>query len=204
MEDHISSNVSIYLLLIISLILVTIDVLELNNLLYTWKKESQIKTIIFEECIKFDLLSKTCFSIFSFFSAISASFLTFFLIFNTDVFLDKFLSTFLYFNYMVFGPIMFAFSILGLAHWNDVMYVCSKGNFHNKLLSYSNIISVFGALLISCAITILISIYKTINLYVDSTQRKPEGSDLLRKLFWFVLLKNRSASDLVRLGRESN
>ena len=203
MDGQLSSSLTIYLMLFLSSLLATLDIIELSRIFDWWKIEIEINSDQFNECIKWDLITRTSFNIFSLISSISAFTLTFLIIFDANVFLEKILSTYLYFNYLVFGPIMLAFSIIALENWNFTILECDKKNFHNKLLSYSNILCVSGTFMISFFISITISIYKTINLYIDSNLKRPEGSPLLRKIFRFILLKSSNPSNLIRLTRAS-
>jgi hypothetical protein len=204
MEGQVSSNLTIYLMLILSCLLVYVDVLELNNLLLAWNKELTLSPKIFDSCVKWELMTKFSFCVFSLMSALSASCMTFFLIINEDIFLEKILTTYLYFNYTIFGPIMLGFSILALVNWDKTLWICDKRDFTHKFFSISNLVSLIGTTFISLIITLTISIYQTVNLYIDSTLRKPGSSDILRKMFWYAVLKNRSASEIMRQANPTN
>jgi hypothetical protein len=169
-----------------------------------WHYGMLISKPIFETCIKWELYTKTVFAFFSFLGAVSAFTLTMFLIIDTNWFADKILSTFLYFNYLIFGPYMMGFSIIGLANWNNVVYVCDKQNLNNKIISASNMFSLISCFLLSTIITCLVAIYKTITLYIDSTLRRPEGNSILRKFFWWTVFRNREPVEFVRRAQQAN
>jgi len=203
MDAQSSSTCTLYLMLFISIILVAVDTLEVYHLVIAWGGEMKIQGPLFETCLKWELMTRTSFCIFSLASAISAMILTFLLTSNPDYFIEKLLSTYLYFNYLVFGPILLGFCLLGIMNWGNVMYSCDRKNIGNKILNVTNIFSIFCAFLLGIGVTVLISVYKTVNLYIDSTARKPEGSDLLRKVFWWAVLKKRNANELMRRDERS-
>ncbi len=199
MEDcSISSNFSLYLFLVVSVILVSVDAIGIYHIVLTWQQSIHLPSNIFNSCLKWQLITRTCFASFSTFAAISSFILCGFLIINTEFFVEKALSTFLYYNYMIFGPYMLGFCILGLVFWQDITYVCIRSSSNYKFFSSSNAFSLIFSLVISVVITIGVSVYKAMNLYVDSVLQKPEGYDFIRKFVLWIALRNSSASELLR------
>lgn len=202
-EDR-GQNITLVLLLLISFILLFVDSLELYGLIQNWEFGTSVISPIFESCIKWELYNKSIFSIFSFLGAVSAFMLTLFLLINSTYFAENILATFLYFNYVVFGPYMLGFCILGFINWNNVVYQCDRQSFNNKLFSISNFFSLIACFILSLMVTLLVSVYKTINIYVDSILRKPKGSFILRKLFWWTIFRNREPVEFVRRTVNNN
>jgi hypothetical protein len=197
-NDERGQNFTLILLLLLSFILVFVDSLELIQLTVSWEIGVGIISPVFDSCIKWELYTKTVFCIFSFLAAISSFILTLFLLINSAWFADKILSTFLYFNYLIFGPYMLGFCFIGFLNWNNVVFTCDRQNYNNKILSASNVFSLVGCFIISLSITCMVSIYKTVTLYFDSILRRSQGSVVLRKLFWWVVFRNREPVDYVR------
>jgi hypothetical protein len=203
-ESNRGVNCLMLILLCIAIVLVFIDFLELYNLFLSWRVSVNLP--LFESCLKYELISRTIFSAFSFLCALSALLLTIFIIINTLWFAEKALSSYLYFNYLMFGPYMFGFSLLGFIFWSDVVYVCDRVNPNpdNKILSPGNLFSLITCFIISFSLTIAFSVYKTITIYIDSAMRRPDGNMALRKLFWWFVLRNRDPIELVRQAQEQN
>lgn len=188
---NLQNNFTIYLMLIICIILLTVDSIELYRITLAWNYIHKIKPEIFEKCVKSELILKTVFAMFSFLSALAATLLTGMLALMSDYFYDKVLSTFLRFAYQIFGPYMLGFSILGLLHWNEVVYMCDRKNINHKHFSLSNTFSLVACFIISLTITCIVAVYDVVAIYMDSILRRDEGSKILRSLFWWFVLRRR-------------
>jgi hypothetical protein len=133
MDPNTTNSVTILLLLIIALIFTFIEFLELNKLWLIWESSQKIIEInFFNNCVKYQILTKGIFTVFSLFISFSAVFLTFFIYISLDYFIDKVLGTFVYYNYFIFGPYLLAFSILGLLNWENFLYVCKDTRFLDR------------------------------------------------------------------------
>jgi hypothetical protein len=194
--NQVSNNFTIYLMLVICVLLVTVDSIELYRLSLAWMHGIKSDPEFFNTCLKNELIIKTVFCIFSFCAASSAFLLTIFLSTCIDYFTNKFLVSYLYMNYFIFGPYMLAFCILGCIHFNEFVYVCDAKHLDEKILSMSNIFSLLSCMIISVIITLGVAAYESIRLLVDSILRKPEGSPYLRKIFWWAVLRQRTDEDL--------
>jgi hypothetical protein len=192
----VSNNFTIYLMLIICVLLVTVDTIELYRLSLAWLQAVKSDHEFFNTCLKNELIIKTVFCIFSFSAAISAFLLTIFLSTCTELFANKFLVSYLYMNYFIFGPYMLAFCILGCIHFNEFIYVCDARHMDEKILSISNIFSLLSCMIISCIITLAVAGYESTRVLVDSILRNKEGSVFLRKMFWWAVLRQRTDQDL--------
>lgn len=196
MENHVANNCTLYLMLIVCVILVSVDTLELYRISLGWEYSLKMSPEIFNECLKNDLIIKTVFCMFSLIAAISALLLTLFLCFGVDFFISKVMTSFLYLNYYIFGPYMLAFCILGCLYFNDFVYVCDKKLMTEKVFSISNVFSLISCLMISSVITIGVSTYEGFRVLVDSILHKEDGSKVVRKVFWWVVLRQRTDQNL--------
>lgn len=191
MEEASTSDFTSYILLCVSGLLVFIDSLELFYIINNWRYASLFVIPMFEKCIKYELISKTIFAIFSLISALSAFFLSFVLLFAQNFFIEKFLKTFLYVNYIIFGPLMLSLSILGINYWDEIIYVCEKNQLSNKELSVSNTTSIISCFLISVILTLLVQFFESFNFLLDSITKRDTGSIIIGNFFWkFVFLRS--------------
>ncbi len=191
-DNRSSADMTLIFLFIVSSILVTVDIIEIHKIIQDWKYGIMIVPNVFENCLKWELGTKTVFGVFSLGAAFSAFVLSLGLLVNPDKFVAKFLDTFLCFNWVVFGPQMLAFSILALCYWNNVVYVCDKNNIDNKIIIASTVFSIFMCLIISAVLVIFKSAYETVLLINDSVTRSNGGNSIIRKLFWYYAYRNRN------------
>lgn len=199
-----SNNFTIYLMLIICVILVTVDSIEIYKICSSWNLIDKIEPLIFDRCFKKELILKTVFGSFSFLAAISAFVLTLCISLSVDYFIDKILTSYLYLNYFIFGPYMLGFSIYGLYNWNDVVYMCDKHNFMIKIFSISNMFSLIGCFILSLIVTVAAAVYEVVLLYIDSILRRDNGSKILRNIFWWVVLRTRGPNFLQQRNENEN
>src|SRR5690349_12739640 len=99
MEDEIPSNskMSLYLLLVFALCLLTIQTLDTHNLIHNWHEFLSLPTDLLEKS-QYDMYFKSCIISFSLLSGLSAFFLVVLMLVDFDYFIDKLLSTYMYFN----------------------------------------------------------------------------------------------------------
>jgi len=204
MEENNNSDLTLYILLSVSGLLIVIDGLELIHMIYNWEYGFLIVKPVFESCIKYELISKTVFSIYSFIAAFSAFFLAFFLLCGQEFFLNKLRTTYLYINYIVFGPLMAALSILGICHWEQVVYVCDKNNLYSKEVSVSNSITIIGCFLISVVITVIVEFFESINFLLDSILKRNTGSHIIGRFFWQIATYRANQARMQPYNRNNN
>ena len=191
MQGLAASNFTIYLIFLISILLVALDALQLYNIFLSWKIGMQINEPVFSDCIKFNLLGKTAFAIFSFLASFCLTLICFLFINNPDYFVEKIFRAYIKLTYNIFGPIMLCFSIIGLYYFNELCYVCyNKKDLSAKILSVSTCFSLLSSFIISLAITIVSEFYLALYFIVDSITNKPGGSRWVKKVFYFFALKN--------------
>ena len=191
MDAFVPTNLILYLMLIVCLILVIVDIIEILKLQNIWNLKASFDLDFYQKCIKPDLLVKTAFSCFSLLAAISACLLVFLMICAMDYFANYFLHSFFYLNYLVFGLYMLGMSIFGMINWNDVAYSCDASS-GEKIYSIGNIFSLIGCFILSLIITLGVNIFETFELYTNSILRRDDGSEILRNLFWKTVFKGRN------------
>lgn len=189
------NSFTVYLMLIICVVLVTVDSIELHRLSMAWKQINNIDERTVNECIKMNLLVRTVFSSFSFITSISASFFTILYAIDSEWLYSKFLLTFFRYNYFLFGPLMFAFSCIGLYYWNNVVYECNPNNLKIKFFSLGNSFSLIFCFLISLVILLFGVLYETIEIYRKSIIRQEDGISILRKLLFWVIFRRRRVEE---------
>jgi hypothetical protein len=205
MEDqNLSNNFTLYLLLLMSLLFVAVDFLELSRVTKNWELKTSMDNQVFEQCIKHPLLAKMAFSIFSLLSAISATVLTLCLAISVDFFTEKGIKSYIHMNYVLFGPYMLGFCILGLINWDNIMYLCDRHDFNIKVFSVSTLFNLAGCLILSFLITGGSAIHNCVMNYTDAILRREGGPTLLRSIFWWAVLKNRSNEMVNRLNGRHN
>jgi len=139
MDQSPTNTITILLLLMISLIFVFLEIFELNKIWIIWESAQTILDVnFFNNCIKYQIIAKGTFAVFSSYISFSAVFLTFFIYISLDFFIDKVLYTFIYYNYFFFGPYMLSICILGLFNWDTFLYVCHDPIHFNKQISFNN------------------------------------------------------------------
>lgn len=192
----ISNNLTIYLMLLICIILITVDSYEIYKIIKVWTNSQILNPLLFQKCIKSDLLIKSIFAVFSLLASISAFILTLFITINLELFIDKLMKSYLKLVYEIFGPCMLAFSIYGIIKWNDVVYVCDPRDAGNtSIFSVSNMFSLTGSFIVSLLLTLGVTIYDSIMLYINSISRE-DGSKFIRTCFWLTVLKLREANNI--------
>lgn len=157
----------------------------------------------FENCIKFRILSQIVFTVFATFAGVSACFMSIGLLINYEFFSAKVIQTFLYMNYLIFGPYLLAASLLGFSNFDDVVYNCDNGNAITKSLNFSIFMALCLCFLFSSIITVGFSFagafFKTIN----SIRFRNNGNYLIGKIFWkCVMYRNRPGIDQSNMESE--
>jgi hypothetical protein len=96
-------------------------------------------------------------------------------------YIDNYIETFIYYNYLIFALYANKFSILAIVYWNNALIVFDKA-YEIKHFSFTNVFAMLLCLVISLIITIS-SLCQVILLLQDSILKRGEGSEMLRKLF---------------------
>jgi hypothetical protein len=202
--NNFSNNFTIYLMLIICVILVSVDSIEMYRIVFAWNYAGKAEPAAFNQCFRKELILKTIFGCFSFMAAISAFLLTLFISVSVDFFIDKILPTFLYLNYFIFGPYMLGFAVYGFINWDEVVFQCDRHQYEVKVLSISNMFSLIGCFVMSLVVTLAVAAYEVIMLYIDSILRREGGNKYLRSVFWWAVLRTRGPNFLRLDNNEQN
>ncbi len=206
-NSHTTSNFTLYLILTICLIFVSLDAYELYKTCESWNYSSSIfDQIFFDNCVKFQIMSKLIFTIFSFLAAVSSVLITSCILINIDFFMTKFLNTYVQMNIMIFGPYLLGLSILGFLHWEKIFYVCENVIINSQIkrnFSTTIFINLIACFIISTIVTISFAVYKSFDIYTNSITSRRDGSSLLKSIFWKVVLKFRRREEHDQAGIEN-
>jgi hypothetical protein len=104
-----------------------------------------------------------------------------FMIIGFEYFVEKLFTTYIHFNFLMFGPYLLALSIFGLYYSDDFIYNC---NAHGEDRSHDMMVSLVGSFCFSLIITICVLLYDTISCYIESILRRRGGNKVITCLFW--------------------
>ena len=193
-EDNSNSGekCSAIFILIISIILIGMDLLSLYySYDYILRASEKYPLEIFERCIKYQSVTEIYFTLFALMAAVSAAFMATGITIGYDLFFDKFLVTFLNFNYYVFGLLLLGSSIIGLLNFNKVCYDCVRKNPQNLEFNLSTLICLILIAIIGGIITFLFSSVDSFEYICDSIKFNKDGNFIIGKIFWkYVLSRN--------------
>jgi hypothetical protein len=204
MENEVnSSRLSLWIVFFLSILLISLDSIEifynLNNIKLASEK---VAPNVYENCFKIQFLSQVVFSLFSCLTGVSALIMSMGLLINYRFFTSKLMDTFLYYNYIIFGPYMLGTCILSLFYFNSVVYNCDK-DFKEKNFNLPTFITILVCLIISFFITIGHSVYLRTLFLVDSIRDGPNGNKLVGKLFWKVALSRSNNNNDIHINRQT-
>ena len=187
-----SEKLSAIFVLIIAIILMGMNFLSLyysyDYLLYA-SKRYPFQT--FDTCIKYQSITEIYFTLFALMAAVSAALMGLGITIGYDLFFEKFLLTFLNFNYYIFGLILLASSLFGLFNYNKICYDCIKKNPNNLEFNLSTMICLILIAMIGGVITFVFSSINAFEYVCNCIKFNKEGNFLLGKAFWkYVLYKN--------------
>ncbi len=185
-------RLSAIFILIISIILIGMDILSLYysyDYLIRASKRYPLET--FETCIKYQSITEMFFTLFALLAAASAALMAFGISIGYDLFFEKFLVTFLNFNFYVFGLLLLASSLIGILNYNKVCYDCIRKNPKNLEFNLSTMICLILIAIIGGIITFIFSSFNSFEYVCDSIKFNKDGNYFLGKAFWtYVLSRN--------------
>lgn len=185
-----NNNFSLILMLIVTIILISVNALEIVNLKYLWQKSmSSGNLFYFNKCMKYPFILKGFFVFYSLCATGSIFMLTFALVIDANYFLRKFSKSFVTFNYYVFGPGMVIPGILAFLNFDKFIYTCEIRFTINMVFNISNAFSIILCFIIGLVIWISKGLYDTFDLFSNSITRHPEGSSIIRNAFWWSVMK---------------
>ena len=185
-------RLSAIFILIISLILIGMDFLSLYySYQYIITSSKRYSFLVFERCIKYQSIMEIFFTLFALLAAVSAALMALGITIGYDLFFEKFLVTFINFNYYVFGLLLLASSIVGLLNFNKVCYDCIGKNPNTHEFSLSTLICLIFIAIIGGIITFIFSSLNSFEYVCDSIKFSKDGNYFLGKVFWkYVLSRN--------------
>ena len=110
--------------------------------------------------------------------------------YHIRLFFENCMDTFIYFNYLFYGPFLFGVVILCMKYGNEITFIYDIKTLKNIALDYENIFIIFIYIFIAFSITIIGPIFYSFNYFNNSIKFKRYGNYLLGKLFWYFALKN--------------
>ena len=193
-----TDKLSAFFVLIIAISLFVMDFLSLyysyNYLLYSSKKYS---FDTFDKCIKYQSLSELFFILFATLASISAGIMALGIIIGNDLFFEKFLVTFLNFNYYIFGLLLFSSSLIGLIYYNKICYDCIDNNPKKLEFNLSSMICLIIILFVGGIISFICSSMNNFEYVCDCVKFKKDGNYFLGKAFWkYVLMRNNDRQNM--------
>jgi hypothetical protein len=202
-----TGQITIYLLISLSAILVLIDTIEIFQLIQAWEKSLTLSKSIFNSCLKWELIFRTASSFLSFCAALSAILMSLGVLFHTYGYQVKdFFSILFHYLYMIFGPLMCGLSILAIFNFTSVFNVCEKTNISkvsnlddSKVFAAGNLLTVIATFCLSIVVIFYVMGTNINSFFHNSYHAKSQGgSDLYRSVFWSLLYKKKSNRDLMR------
>ena len=193
-----SEKISALFVLIIAITLIVMDLLSLyysyDYLLYASKR---FPFDVFDQCIKYDSLTEIYFTLFAFMAAISAGLMALGILMGYDLFFEKFLVTFLNFNYYIFGLLLLASSLIGLFNYNKICYDCIKRNPEKREFNLSTMICLILIASIGGIITFIFSSLNSFEYVCNCIKFSKDGNYFFGKAFWkFILFRNNENQNL--------
>ncbi len=203
--DGLTNNFTVYFLLLISVVLLTVNCIDFANVIQSWNNSSALSRKVFNTCVKYPLITKSVFSVFSIFTALAITFLSTMLLISFTYFINKLLKPYVKVLCFIFGPLMLGFSIMGFIYWNDVVYLCD-GVGNEKVISISNVISIIICFVISVIASFGFGLYEVVIFNIQSILCKDGGSEYVSKWFWSSINKRRVEEDnqIIRNRNEAN
>ena len=187
-ENIFSSSITVKIILIIALTLITIDFIQIISTLNYLQLSSEILSKeIFNSCVKYQKITDIFFSMFGMLSGISASIICLTIMINIDIFNEKFGFTFLYFNYMIFGPYLLISCLLAFYYFDQISFYCDSKNNKIKYINFSTIFCLIFSVSFSLTITTIYTAFDNIENFSLSIRYDRNGNYLLGKIFWYFI-----------------
>ena len=195
MENEVDApRISLIVVLFVSILLVIMDIVEIYFSFENLKiLSSKIEKNIFENCLKFQILSQIVFAGFASLAGISAFFMSLGFLVNYRYFTEKLLDTFMFYNYIIFGPYLLGACIVSLFYFKNIVYNCDR-DFKDKSFNFATFITILLCLIISILITLSHSIHNNVYFLIDSIRTGPQGNKLMGKLFWKIAIGRNNAN----------
>ena len=118
--------------------------------------------------------------------------------------LEKIFQSFLYFNYLFFGPILFGVVILCMKYGNEISFIYDKKTNYIFDFDYINLFFIFTYILISFTVAVICPILYSYNDLCNSIRMKRYGNYLIGYIFWSIALYSPDGNRRINFNRENN
>ena len=180
-----NSRVALKIVFILSFLLVVMDFLEIYfSFLHLKAASLKFEFYVYENCIKFHILSQLVYTFFATFAGLSAFIMSLGLLIDYEYFSSKLLDTFMFWNYMFFGPYLLTACILGYINFGSVAFNCDPRDITQKYINFTTLLSLIICFLLSIFITMLYSFLFAIKKMFLSITNRDGGWKFLGRMFW--------------------
>jgi hypothetical protein len=185
MEPRDTSRMALKIVFSLSLLLVAMDSFEVYySFKHLHQSSQQLTPDFFESCIKYHVLGQIFFTLFATFAGLSACVMALGLLINYEFFSFKAIDTFLYWNYLIFGPYLLSSCVLAYLYWGEIVYNCDPKDINNKYINFSTLMALLICFILSTIITFGYSILHTFQSLIQSIRFRPDGNRVIGRLFW--------------------
>jgi len=200
MDDGLdNSRVALKIVLVLSLLLVLMDFMEIYfSFLHLKEASLKFEFYVFENCIKFHILSQIVFTAFATFAGMSALIMSLGLLINYQYFSTKLIDTFMYWNYLIFGPYLLTACIIGYVNFGMVAFNCDPKDINQKYINFSTLLALVICFLLSIIITMLYSFLFAARKMLLSITFREGGWKLIGRLFWKYVFTRTNRPNLDR------
>ena len=190
-NSGIGTKFIIYFILFLGLGLLVLQILDAKKVYDSYDSFKNYRTSYVDNCLKFPLISQSI--------MLGIQIIVCFFLINFSILmlvgLSPWTTSLSMLNYKLIlytlGPLTLGFSILGFVYWDEVVFSCNPARIEEKNLNIFNCFSIVIQFIFSLLVTLCISVFEVLFLEIDSLLRRPEGSDSIRKLFWYFASKYR-------------
>ena len=194
-QNNRGNKIIVSIIILIATLILSYNVYNLFYIVNLIKKAYiTLPPIVFEECFLYQRFSDFFIEFLSFFLGIDLILLTLIPFieynFNLDDFIIKYAESFVYFNYLVFGPFSLLCIIMSLKYRHKIMYICLNFNPENKIIDYRLSLILLFIVTISLVISFFGSFYFEHNYFSNSIKYKASGNYIIGNLFWSYALRH--------------
>lgn len=188
----------IILLLVMSSIVFMLNLFQFYTTISKWQTFHSIPTKIKETCYLYDISFKSIKATLSLIIGISILIFSISISIDAEWFFEKIISSFLYVNYIIFGPYSLVLCILGMFYYKKVLYCCDKDNNWERYFSLYNTFTLGMLFVFSLINSCLVSVFLAWNMVTKSVSGKHGGNFIIKTLFWKVVFKNKNPLDYLQ------
>ena len=180
------------IVVIISIVVLYISFYDLyqffQNINAITKAYFSIPSNVFEKCYLYPNLFNSFIQILTSLLGLDLIILLFLPLLSTaldlEAFLEKYMDSILYFNYLVFGPFCFGSLAISIKHVDKLMYLCINFNPDNKIFNYRLLILFIINFVLSITMYFIGSFYFESKYFSNSIKIKKSGNNILGYFFW--------------------